>query len=40
MTTTAPLLAGTTQSMTFNPRQGTSEALSRGSRNQEWDDDE
>ena len=35
-----PLLTGTTQSMTFDPRQGTSEALSRGSRSQEWDDDE
>ena len=35
-----PLLAGTTQSMTFNPRQGTSESLSRGSRGQEWDEDE
>ncbi len=39
-TTSPPLLAGTTRSMSFNPTQGTSEALSNGSGDQEWDEDE
>ena len=39
-TTSAPLLAGTTRSVPFNPKQGTSDALSRGSGSQEWDEDE
>ena len=34
------LLAGTTETMRFNPNQGTTEALSRNADSQEWDDEE
>ncbi len=39
-TASVPLLAGTKESVLFNPNQGTTEALSRGAGSQEWDDDE
>ena len=38
--TSLPLLAGTTQSISFDPNQGTSEVLSNGSDSQEWDEDD
>ena len=34
------LLAGTSETMLFNPNQGTTEALSRKADSQEWDDEE
>ena len=35
-----PMLASTYQSLQFNPNDGTTDALSRRSDSQEWDDGE
>ena len=39
-TKSVSLLAGTYETIRFNPNDGTSDALSRGSGNREWDDGE
>lgn len=33
------LLAGTTETLRFNPNEGTDEALSRRSRSHDWDEE-
>jgi hypothetical protein len=38
--TSLPLLSGTTQTISFDPNQGTSEVLGNGSDSEEWDDDD
>lgn len=39
-TKSVSLLTGTNEKLHFNPNQGTTDALSRGSGNREWDNED